>query len=174
MPNGVIGKLYRAEYEDLTVESLRKDFKHLDLDDKQLRDMVAAMSKEKIYRNDLYQVAIDKNPPHGFAGAIIWWLSIKRTDKEPILDWRDMQAIKNQLCGEEVEMIQLFPAESRLVDGANQWHFFAFMKMGGKRNPRLPLGWTVRYVDDRKPGMGKQRPHDPNVSATGERKDGEG
>src|SRR4029450_2216455 len=43
-------------------------------------------------------------------------LPTKPIDKEPIMDWRDLQAIKSQLCGAEAEAMQLFPAESRLVD----------------------------------------------------------
>ena len=157
MPNGHIGhKLMPATYVDLTLESLRKD--HPNFSAATLKRMLKAMEREKLYRNDLYQVAINKDPPHGFAGLVVWELSIKRTDKEPILDWRDIQTIKNQLCGEEAEMFQLFPAESRLVDTANQYYFFALMKGPTGRFPRLPVGWTVRTVSEDTPGMGKQRP----------------
>lgn len=43
-------------------------------------------------------------------------LSIRRQDRRPANDWRDLQAIKNQLAGEEVEAINLHPAQSRVVD----------------------------------------------------------
>ena len=54
------------------------------------------------------------------------YLSIKRLDREPIADWRAMQKIKNAICGKEWEGIEIYPAESRLVDTANQYHMFCF------------------------------------------------
>jgi len=157
MPNGNIGKLYRATYVDLTFEQLKKDFAGLNLSDATIRRTLEQMRREVLYRNDHYQVAIDKDPEHGFAGAVIWHLSIKRTDKEPIMGWRDVQEIKNQLCGPKAEGIQLFPAESRLVDTANQYHVYVFMKMGGKRWPQIPIGWTTRTVSNTQLVTGKQR-----------------
>jgi hypothetical protein len=113
--------------------------------------------------NELYQVTVNKTPDHGFAGMLVWHLSIKRLDKEPIFDWRDIQAIKNQLCGPEIEAVQLFPSEHRLVDTSNQYHIYAFMKLGKARAPRFPLGWTVRSTTD-DPGSGaKQRPGSLNT-----------
>jgi hypothetical protein len=53
-------------------------------------------------------------------------LSIKNQDRSTRHDWRDFQRIKNQLCGPEWEAIELYPAESRLVDMANQYHLFCF------------------------------------------------
>ena len=49
-------------------------------------------------------------------------LSIRRNDRKPSMDWRDMQWIKNQLLGPEIEAVQIFPAESRLMDAANQYY----------------------------------------------------
>ena len=51
-------------------------------------------------------------------------LSIRRDDRRPDRDWRHHQAIKNQLAGPEVEAVELFPAESRLVDTANPVELF--------------------------------------------------
>lgn len=158
MPNGNIGgKLYRAEYVDLTLEQLKRDFAGLNLSEASLKRHLDQMRKEVLYRNEQYQVAIDKHPAHGFNGATIWHLSIKRIDKEPIMDWRDLQEIKNQLCGAEAEAIQLFPAESRVVDTANQYHLFAWMKLNGKRLPQWPVGWTTRFVSNTQLVTGKQR-----------------
>lgn len=65
-------------------------------------------------------------------------LSIRRVDRRPCRDWRDFQAIKNQLCGPEREAIELYPAESRVVDTANQFHLWV-MPEGVK----LPIGWRI-------------------------------
>ena len=51
-------------------------------------------------------------------------LSIKRHDREPVSDWRDMQEIKNQIVGKEHEAVEIYPADSRLVDTANQYHLW--------------------------------------------------
>ena len=90
-------------------------------------------------------------------------LSVKRNDKEPIRDWRDMQRIKNELCGPEWEGVELYPAESRLVDTANQFHLWCFPF-------RLQFGFHEgRLVDNVAVGAmgGKQRPHDEGVAMTG-------
>lgn len=39
-------------------------------------------------------------------------------------DWRDMQRVKNDLCGEEWEGLELYPAESRLVDPSNRFYLW--------------------------------------------------
>lgn len=94
-------------------------------------------------------------------------LSIRREDRKPIMDWRDVQWIKNQLLGDEAEMIQLFPAESRLVDTANQYYFYSPVQ---QEPPfRFPLGFTERMVTERiqltQPGAGtsEQRPFAEHV-----------
>lgn len=73
----------------------------------------------------------------------IRYLSIKRNDKETIHDWRDLQEIKNQICGEDSEAIEIYPAESRLMDTANQYHLWVFPK-----GVRIPVGYNVRVVID--------------------------
>lgn len=60
-------------------------------------------------------------------------LSVKRNDREPIHDWRDLQEIKNMICGESWEGVELYPAEDRLLDEANQYHLWCFPL-------RLPIG----------------------------------
>lgn len=93
----------------------------------------------KTYRNDRYQVAVRKY------GKDFAHLSIKRIDREPIHDWRDLQTIKNALVGVECEGIELYPAESRRIDGANQYHLWC------STSPlfRFPVGWSEgRQVRD--------------------------
>lgn len=70
------------------------------------------------WMNDHY-VVIKKELPNGFTH-----LSIRRTDRKACRDWRDFQQMKNQLCGDEREGVELYPAESRLVDTANQFHIW--------------------------------------------------
>jgi hypothetical protein len=156
MPNGNAGTFQRAEYIDLTVQTLIDDSGGR-LDERTAKKLYDQMKKEVLYKSEYYQVAIDKSPSHGFRGMIIWHLSIKRHDKEPIMDWRDLQDIKNKLVGKEHEAMQLFPAESRCVDSANQYHLWAFMKEGKQRQPMIPIGWTQRFVTDEPWVNGGQR-----------------
>jgi hypothetical protein len=93
-----------------------------------------------VWKNDLYQVLIDREPPHGLGPeCVLWYLSIRRLDQEPIHDWRHLQQIKNELCGKEVEGVELYPAHSRVVDGANQYHMHVVMEPQGFR---FPWGFT--------------------------------
>ena len=52
------------------------------------------------------------------------YLSIRRNDREPCDSWRDFQEIKNQIAGPDREAVQIYPAERRLVDTANQYHLW--------------------------------------------------
>lgn len=97
-----------------------------------------------IWKNDTYQVMLYD------LGNMIW-LSIKRIDKEPIHDWRELQAIKNELVGHENEGFELYPAESRCVDSANQYHLWVFKDVKMK----IPVGFKERFVTDEEPKKGE-------------------
>ena len=96
--------------------------------------------------NDLYQV---ERREHALGSTV--HLCIRRRDGKPIFrDWRHFQAIKNQLIGEECEAVELYPAESRLVDSSNKYHLW------GSANPafRFPLGYDIgRQVEGPIPGV---------------------
>lgn len=91
-------------------------------------------------RNNIYQVDVMPIEPAEPFGRIVW-LSIKRTDRAAIHDWRDMQMIKNMIVGPEVEAVELYPAEDRLVDTSNQFHLWCFLD-----GYRLPFGYGERLV----------------------------
>lgn len=54
-------------------------------------------------------------------------LSIKRKDDLRVRSWVDLQMIKNSLVGPECEGVEIFPAESRKVDYANQYHLWILL-----------------------------------------------
>lgn len=68
-------------------------------------------------------------------------LSIKRRDRAAVRDWRHLQAIKNEVAGPEREGLEIFPAESRLVDGANEYHLWVLPE-----GERIPFGYAVGAV----------------------------
>jgi hypothetical protein len=70
-----------------------------------------------IYSNDIYQVVVEKNGP-------LIHICIRRHDEQPCKDWRDHQQIKNEIIGPEYEAVELFPAESRLIDTTNEYHLW--------------------------------------------------
>lgn len=73
----------------------------------------------EIWGNHLYTATVRRDPG-GFAH-----LSVHRMDRKPLRDWRHMQRIKTEILGAEVEAVELYPAESRLMDGANEYHLWA-------------------------------------------------
>lgn len=92
--------------------------------------------------NNLYQVAVYE-PEHEIApGLGVIHLSIKRRDRKPIINWNHLQRIKNEIVGPEYEAVELFPAESRLVNLANQYHLWVLSKKGA----RFPFGFSNRAV----------------------------
>lgn len=65
-------------------------------------------------------------------------------------DWRDLQRIKNDIVGTEWEAIELYPAESRLVDPSNRFYLWCC--------PQVPIGWNYRRVFTHAESMAPQRP----------------
>ncbi len=101
----------------------------------------------RVYVSDSgYTVFISDTIPFVSGWPEMVHLSIKNRERSALLDWRDLQEIKNDLVGEENEAVQLFPAESRLVDEANQFHLWCL------KDPeeRFPFGYTQRLVLGRK------------------------
>lgn len=85
----------------------------------------AGVSSTRVtFVNNIYQVFVyfmeSENP--GFPPMI--HLSIKTHDRAPRHDWRELQRIKNELCGTSCEAVELYPNESRLTDLANQYHLW--------------------------------------------------
>ena len=114
------------------------------LDRKAAKKFYNEMMNDEIWINDIYQVAIHRNTPnHNMKGIKIDHFSIKRRDKEPVHDWRDLQEIKNLLAGPEFEAIEIYPRESRRVDTANQYHLWVFPE-----GVFVPMGWSIRLVSD--------------------------
>ena len=155
--------------DEATIQSIMKDTQRLlkgvsEADARQ--QIIDEYTNNELYVNNKYQVALkrhnSKKPKFGFvlddngkrmqsseAFGVIH-LSVKTHDKKPIRDWRDMQRIKNELVGEEHEAVELYPAESRLVDTANQYHMWVFDKPVSD-GAYYPFGFHDRLVNYDKP-----------------------
>lgn len=117
-----------------------------------------------IFQNSRYEVWIYSHEPNvenaaERASRTVLELSIKRREKTPIRSWRDLQRIKNELCGEEREACEIFPAESRLVDTSNQYNLWV-LPTGHK----FPFGYQERLVMEGDSVDGaKQAPFEPGT-----------
>jgi hypothetical protein len=110
----------------------------------------------ELWKNDTYQVHVIRHDGRGPKGCDIIQLSIKRLDRGPARDWRDFQRIKDQLVGPECEGVELYPARSRLVDTANQFHLWCV----ADPRYRWPIGYDERLVSGVSGAGAVQRPFD--------------
>jgi hypothetical protein len=110
-----------------------------------------------LYENSRYLVW-KRSCGTGECGTL-WHLSIRNRANTAEHDWRDCQRIKNELVGPEAEGAELYPAESRKVDAANQFHLWVFDGQGF----RFPFGFEERLVSGVPVEGGAQRPFDPEA-----------
>ena len=135
-------------------------FERIEIDQERIKQL----GTDEVWVNNSFQVIVYRNPaeapelPQSNSGwPNMVWLSIKRTDQEAIHDWRELQEIKNQIIGHENEAVEVYPAESRMVDTANQFHLWVFTDP----EVRLPFGFQMRAVTGSEMAKmygGKQRP----------------
>jgi hypothetical protein len=95
-----------------------------------------------VYANSRYVVIKTTTSPTDSTFPPLVHLSIRRADRAAIHDWRDLQRIKNELVGPKCEGLEIYPAEERLVDSANQFHLWVFHS----ESFRLPIGYRERLV----------------------------
>lgn len=124
--------------------------------DDEIWGTIAAARSElgELWKNDQYQVHVIRWEGRGPAGCDVVQLSIKRLDQQWPRDWRHFQAIKDQLMGPEYEAVELYPARSRLVDTANQFHLWCIDDPAY----RWPIGYTEGHLSGASGGGAVQRP----------------
>jgi len=105
------------------------------------------------WENDLYYGSLRRyesgSPLGGGPYALI---SITALSEDARHDWREFQQIKNDLVGPEWEGVELYPAESRLVDPSNRFYLFCFPP-----GVLAALGFGHRNVQGPKDGDAPQR-----------------
>jgi hypothetical protein len=117
----------------------------------------------ELFRNGIYQVRRQKLDPTGTVAARAddlndgLWLIVSRTDGKAIHDWRHFQRIKNEVAGPEREALEIYPAESRLIDRGNTYHLWVL-----PAGERVPFGAGRRSVlgPEQQRGVA-QRPFEP-------------
>lgn len=116
----------------------------------------AERKNEEVWINEKYQVATIRSEHPDFGPVM--QINIRRRDGNVIFrDWREFQDIKNQLAGPECEGLELYPAESRVIDVNNKYHIWCILDTA----KTIPIGWHQgRHVYAEKtnlPGL-RQRP----------------
>lgn len=135
-------------------------------------DQFGSLAGAKVYRNDRYQVFVRPMEPFAPEMPAMVHASISRIDRAACHDWRDLQRIKNDIFGPECEAVELYPAETRLVDAANQYHLWVIP------DPKLrfPFGFSRRATSDEIPAEAalsnaRQRPGSGSTVAGGTQAD---
>lgn len=146
-----------------------------------LRAAVGSPPAHEVWANDLYQIVVTYMGGEDEGREGFMHLSMKRHDRHPMADWRHSQAIKNEIAGPEREAVEIYPAESRLVDSANEYHLWVFPE-----GYQIEFGFTERLVssdhqvrsfnDGRKKGdhKGRQRAFQPGLPVAVDRNEQEG
>lgn len=121
---------------------------------------LAIVSSDEVWLNDQYQVNVTRHIRcPGWGETKVTHLSIKRLDKAPARNWRHFQYIKNQLCGPDVQGVEIYPQEAYLVDTSNQYHLWVFED----RNMILPFGFYARVVSEQEFAGAVQEPWEKNM-----------
>jgi len=102
------------EFKDVTVDAMAKFA---------LLKNNSTYRPDRVWLNNHYVVQYFKFNRY-YLGELFDKVMVRRNDAKPILSWTDMQRIKNEIFGREVEAIQFFPKESDLVDQANLYWMF--------------------------------------------------
>lgn len=105
------------------------------------------MKRTTVWQSEKYVVHVCP-PPSDLPDNETPWthLSIRNLDRTSKHDWREFQDIKNQLLGEDVEGIELYPSNDRLLDQCNQFHLWC-LPSGDK----IPCGRTVGRLVEQGP-----------------------
>lgn len=108
----------------------------------EVRGALGVEPPDEVWINNRYQVVVDfvesSDDRHDDRDIPkeqkLAHLSIHSHDRGPMRNWRHLQQIKNEVCGEERFGVEVFPAESLLVDTSNEYHLFV-----------LPEGETMGF-----------------------------
>tara|TARA_X000001382_G_C3133071_1_gene167045 strand:- start:201 stop:698 length:498 start_codon:yes stop_codon:yes gene_type:complete len=143
-------EVVKAVYKDSKKVAIENNKKVMTMG--QIKALLTETLNEEVWANDLYECAVRRVSDAQLKDDVIH-LSIKNYDRNTEIPWQHKQWIKNEVLGEEYEGLELFPAESRMVNTANQYHIWCLPK-----GVTIPIGWFEgRVVSNQQPfGEGKQ------------------
>ena len=142
---------YRDQKRAEVAETVRAKFP--DISDEALDDLIS----DETWGNDRYTVSVHllDGDRDGFVE-----LAVHNHNRTPHVPWRHLQQIKNEVLGPDREAVQLFPAEDRLVDTANEYWLYVYpVGKAPMRDRRTKVGMddgrNVAY--DMPDGFGRSR-----------------
>ena len=149
-------------FQEVAIEQI------IDSKPEEIRDHVRlALQGSRFFVNNFYQVTVK---PVASGTGPMYQLAVQRNDGAAVHDWRELQKIKNLLVGEEAEAVELYPAESRLLDVANVYYLYTPVPtttkvkndQGVEENEisflRFQFGFPHRMVSETAPQGLQQRP----------------
>lgn len=98
---------------------------------------------DEIWHSETYQVLVRFCRPKDPSLPIVKHLSIHTHDRQAVHDFRHLQQIKNEVCGEEAWAMEIYPPESQLVDTANEYHLWVWPDGSG-----ITIGLSEGLVSD--------------------------
>ena len=114
------------------------------LDETTARTLTARLRQERVFLSSSHQVCVRDDEPSSNPWGIWAHVHLKRRDRRPLAMRWEMNSIKEAVLGDAFEAYELLPAESRLTDSANQYHFFV-----GKRDVSMASSWRPLLVQHR-------------------------
>ncbi len=72
----------------------------------------------KVWKNNMYIVQCFREHNNDLGRHCIKAM-VRRNDESKMVEWGDLQRIKNEIFGEDVVAYQIFPRQSQLTDVAN-------------------------------------------------------
>ena len=146
------------EYLEQQIEETRQRLTTLypDID---LDWIINRTKKNELWGNDRYTAQLTFMDDDGQDGFVE--MSVHNHNRTTAMQWSHLQQIKNELVGPEREAVMMFPAESRLIDGANEYWLYVYptgtapmMTVRDRYSGEIetkPVGMNIgRNVDDGK------------------------
>ena len=93
------------------------------LDEATARALAERVGQEEVFLSASFQVNVRACRPKE-EWPLMFHASIKRRDREVLIDRSAFQLIKNEIFGERFEGMELYPSRDRVLDQANQYHLW--------------------------------------------------
>ena len=118
---------------------------------------ITTLEYDECWINNLYTVKVyypDNPVASQFPNNKFTLLSFRsHTNSHRAHDWRHMQRMKNEICGDERTAVEIYPPMSNLVDTCNQFHLWVYpedyeLDFGYKQREVMPSTEIARELRD--------------------------
>ena len=146
---------YMRECNDQVTKTIREKFP--ELTEEEIVEAGPRLWNNEQWGNDRYTAHVKYQDSRGKDGYLE--IGIHNHKRTTIMPWSHVQQIKNEICGAEREAVMIYPAESRLLDTANEYWIYVYpVGEGPMREDGKLLGFNQgRQVADNAEGFGKAK-----------------